>query len=231
MFLCCCAGQEGQEVSAAIDLQDESRASQPASDSKEQVESKVVDSPEPATVSDGAPRTPPYEFRVKVEKAPGHILGVELDLLDGVHGHVACVKPGLVENYNSTAADDDRVKTNDFLMSVNGAAGDVQKLLRMIKSQNSVDMLFRRTTPIIVPLDLEASNNMNRGLKQASSGTTLLISEFHESFNGWNEANPKRAISVNDRVVEVNGVQEPEGMLNLIRDGGKVSLTIVSPLR
>jgi hypothetical protein len=166
------------------------------------------------------------EFRVTVEKSPspGLLLGLELDLLDGVNAMVCGIRPGILANYNCEAPPDTQLKTRDWIVEVNGVRNDALAMHKRLKEDNKLDVLVRRTKPFSVKLSQAQKGSLCAGLMHAPHGVSLLvINDGH----GITEHGLKK----NDRIVEVNGDADlPERMMCTIREASQLKLTILRPV-
>lgn len=182
-------------------------------------------------LGDDPGRPPPKEFQVEIVKANGDLLGLELDCLDTKHGRVMDIQGGAVEKYNDTVAKDLQVLPDDFVVGVNGAQGNVNKMLRQLREATCVTLTLRRTTPFSVSLGVLPDSSILLTFKSARGGTSLMIADMHRLYQQWNAAHPELPISLHDRVVEVCGERAPSAMVGKLQSGEPIELLIQSPLR
>jgi hypothetical protein len=171
------------------------------------------------------------EFRVRLDKGAGGILGLELDLLDGKHGLITDIKPGILQDYNNAVlTTSDQIQKLDIIVEANNVSGDVQKLLRTLKTSSTIDMLIRRNTCFKVEVRKSPGDDLTSTMTHATSGVALLIIDVHDLFKEWNAKNPQLPVKQHDRVVEVNGKRDdPSAMLEVIQGPGRLSFLIMSP--
>jgi hypothetical protein len=171
------------------------------------------------------------DFQVTLQKTPGLILGLELDLLDGVHALVCGVKPGIVANYNSTAPPARAVNLLDWIVEVNGITGNAQDMHNRLKLDKTIELRVLRTETFTVQITQDRSRTFSAVLKCATVGNALLIiDESYSPLKAWSDEHPSKAVRTNDRIVEVNGMRGNTGdMMQQIQNVGDLTLVILSP--
>jgi hypothetical protein len=173
------------------------------------------------------------EFSVTVERGPGQILGLELDLLDGLRALVCDVKPGIVADYNAKAPLEAQIKSRDWIIEVNGVRDSSKYMHHKLKSASKIDMLVRRSQPSSLTLKQDSNRRIAGCLKGAAGGNAiswLIFDDDGDVIREHNRANPKKALKKHDRIVEVNGVAgNTAQMMDQLRKANQLELIIVSP--
>mmetsp|Transcript_65144 Transcript_65144/g.183363 ORF Transcript_65144/g.183363 Transcript_65144/m.183363 type:complete len:230 (-) Transcript_65144:117-806(-) len=159
------------------------------------------------------------EYTVLIARPPGARMGLELDIMDYKTAQVCEVADGCVKEHNGTAAADRRVEVGDFIIAVNGQRGDAKVLLKMLKEDARLELLFRRPIEYHVKID-SGGRSLGMTLQHAPRSISLLIAEVREGpVAEWTARNPSRPVRSYDRIVEVNGNRTvPAELLNEIQD-------------
>jgi hypothetical protein len=156
------------------------------------------------------------------EKAPG----LELDLLDGVTALVCEVRVGPVAAWN-LAHMGREIKINDRIVEVNSVRGNAHDIESRLKDA-TLRMIVQR------PLEEEISVgktgcrcSLGVDLAWTNTGSTLLITSVNKGLiEEWNAAHKGLEVTVDDRIVSVNGVSgEASTLMSCIKEqvrGGKV---------
>lgn len=194
---CCCAGEP--ETSQIVELSAEKTPAETSTGDGD------VDDEPPVQIMPSVAGDGPAEFTVTLEKTPGSILGLELDLMDDVNAQVCGIDAGLIQSYNETAKSKEKVRVGDFIAKVNGTSGDAKVILEMLKSEGTINILIKRPEETILTID-KGEGVIGLELQKAPRGYSLLIHEVKEgAIQQWNVANPSYALKPRDRIVCVNG--------------------------
>lgn len=92
------------------------------------------------------------EFSVNLDNKQKRALGVDFDCQDGSTLYVTAVKAGLIQSYNARAEPALRVDAGDFIMKVNGAEGECNKLINNVKKDSHLELVVRRPMELVVAL-------------------------------------------------------------------------------
>lgn len=226
LFSCCCADNSNSDSIAVINtvpaISDERAAPAPPAKKEEPpppapVETKAPE-PEPAkpepppapkVAEPQAPAIASKEFTINLDKTGDgdKHMGLSLDALEGGMVMVCQIKDGIVKWYNQSVAEDDRLKPGDYIIEVNGARGDIEKMRQGLNGDGKIAMVVRRPGKFEVTIDKAGSV---LGIELSSIGDTgisLLIREVREgAVKKWNTDNPGREVKMNDRIMSATNV-------------------------
>jgi hypothetical protein len=159
------------------------------------------------------------EFRVTVEKCGDRVLGLELDLLDGLHAMVCDVRPGLVQDYNAEASPETQVRSRDWIVEVNGVQNNAHDMHKRLRNDSKISMRIRRTQPSRLRLGPDQAHGLSECLKSASAGISCLVVEDRDD-----------ELKKNDRIVEVNGIIRCTAlMMDEIQNASDLQLSVMNP--
>jgi len=136
-------------------------------------------------------------------------IGLNIDFMDGANLIISVVKSGIVEEWNKTATECNRIRKGDMIIEVNGIrvsrliVETIQRanpLLRMVLQRpEEVKVLINK---VDAPLGLEVTHTDN--------GSSLLVLTVGRGpVHDWNQAHEDLAVGTNDRIVAVNGTMGP----------------------
>jgi len=156
------------------------------------------------------PRLPEPEITIVIHRYPGYSkepLGIDLDIQDGMTAWVIAVKPGCVSSYNKFAPAGRQVRTGDFIMAVNGAAGDASKLIEALNRDFRLELVIRRPVEFHVAVHRRQPDApLGAEFPEMPTGNCLVINELAQGLiQEWNEAHQNQCVKVGDRIVEVTG--------------------------
>jgi len=155
-------------------------------------------------------RLPEPEITIVIHRYPGYSkepLGIDLDIQDGTTAWVMAVKPGCVRSYNKFAPAGRQVQAGDFIMAVNGAAGDASKLIEALHRDFRLELVIRRPVEFHVAVHRRQHDaSLGAEFPEMPTGKCLVIQELAEGLlQDWNEAHQNQCVQVGDRIVEVSG--------------------------
>merc|ERR1712232_1402455 len=154
-----------------------------------------------------------FEFNVTINKTPGSVLGLELDLMDDVLAQVCGIDAGLIQSYNHTVKPELQVAVGDFIVEANGQSGDAKQLLEILRTEAQSVVLVRRPAEITVLVSKD-EGLLGLELQKAPRGHSLLIHEVKDGLiQKWNLTNPDKELKPRDRIVAVNGNRANTAMM------------------
>eukprot|EP00811_Abedinium_folium_P008517 NODE_17870_length_922_cov_2.919497.p1 GENE.NODE_17870_length_922_cov_2.919497~~NODE_17870_length_922_cov_2.919497.p1 ORF type:complete len:153 (-),score=30.25 NODE_17870_length_922_cov_2.919497:110-568(-) len=117
---------------------------------------------------------------------------------------VNAVRPGLVQNWNSTVAPDAQVWAGDRIIEVNGSKDDATEIVRKLKHDHVLNIRAVRPYEVrIYACDDCACRGLS--LDYTATGTTLRVLKIGPGpVQRWNCQHPQETISADDRIVQVS---------------------------
>eukprot|EP00929_Paragymnodinium_shiwhaense_P021498 TRINITY_DN14009_c0_g1_i1.p1 TRINITY_DN14009_c0_g1~~TRINITY_DN14009_c0_g1_i1.p1 ORF type:complete len:258 (+),score=42.02 TRINITY_DN14009_c0_g1_i1:178-951(+) len=165
------------------------------------------------------------EFSVCIENIGEQCLGLELDCIDGISALVSGLKDGPF-----TVAEP-RIQVGDRIVEINGSRGEVTAMMEILRSERQRLMLrLIRNRPYLVNISRgNGSIGLALNFTMSMGGLGLLIVGVKEGpIARWNELNKERPISVNDRIIEVNGKRlEPNLLLEELSKASNIKMMIL----
>jgi len=150
---------------------------------------------------------PEGEMLMVIERSASDIIGISLDIVDGISLVVVAIMLGAVKTWNDAHPGDLVLEVNDRIMAANSVRGDAHQLLAELKRSMRWNLSVCRPEELRVALERESLVARGRDLRYAASSTSLVISEIEGAFLQWNQRTPGAQISLFDRIVEMNGVR------------------------
>lgn len=136
-------------------------------------------------------------------------LGLCLDLCDGRLLYVYALRPGFnaATEHNSLAPERSQLRPGDYILAVNGVAGDARAMLKEMEHSVQLHFVIRRPTTFAVELR-KKDGILGLGLHHSGRSTCLLVEAVLEGPAAeWNVAHPDAEIRRGDRIVAVNGFE------------------------
>lgn len=156
--------------------------------------------------------------------------GIKVDYADGVVMQVLRASGGLVDAYNASAPAPRRLLPGDFIVAVNGLAGDSQRMVEAMQGELTVRLVV--ASPVDVEVSLE-EGPLGAELLHNVEGSTLVIAglsgggaiERHNRF-----ASGEAKVRAFDRIHAVNGREgSPEVLLGELRKQGRRRVLLSRP--
>jgi len=155
-------------------------------------------------------------FEVTVK---GNLSDIVTDKLDTSYVYITKIKPGPLE---STA-----MKAGMYITKVNGATSGLEAELAKL---SEATLTVRHPTLFKVSCDkLQDDNSLHLSITYNEDvGTSLVVKEVLPGpIKNWNTANPGKAVSGTDRLIEVNGITgSAKSMLDAMKKGKHMEITV-----
>lgn len=172
------------------------------------------------------------EFSIGITRDPKAPLGVDLDTQDDNMLYVSGVKSGPFQLYNSTVKSTDQLKQGQFIVQVNGVAGNTALMAENLKKHWKLDLVVRRSMEMTVPIDKkEKKTSLGLEFPKVNSNNLMIVDIIHGPVYAWNCANPDLEVRTGDRIVAVNGQGgKASDLQKKLKALDKFQLTVVRPL-
>merc|ERR1712032_1733183 len=163
------------------------------------------------------PVDPPGIFTIELFK--NGPLGMGLDLSDGTNAMVSQLKAGVVSDWNA-GHPSRSIDYGDLITEVNGVSGTSKALVEEIKASRSMNMLIKRAQLRTVVVSRE--KNLGAEFISSKSAKALCLKTLNQgALTDWNRKNPRDPVAEGDRLFEVNGMQDPEAMNQILQSDVK----------
>jgi len=149
------------------------------------------------------------EFLVMVERSLQEVIGLNLDVTDGLSLVIVDILPGVVQTWNEKHPNAPRLQINDRVIEANGMRGDAKKLMTVMKQSTVWTLMVQRPVEVEIVINRSGLIGMGIDLRYAPNGTSLMITEVDDGpFKDWNQCSGAAAqIQTCDRIIEVNGTR------------------------
>lgn len=155
---------------------------------------------------DGEEVPPGSTFQVTIERSPADVIGINLDVTDGVALQIVDILPGAVQAWNESRSGQTRLQVHDRIIEANGANGDSDVILAALKQSLSWHLIVQRPVEIRATVDRDGTSSLGMDLRYAPNGSSLMILKVEAGpIQDWNSRPQAYKISKFDRIVEVNG--------------------------
>lgn len=198
-------GKVEMEEKTEIEETKASPEPEPAEDTGISGEAPISSIEEPAATEIDA------EYSVTIDRTGGTSLGIDLSKKDDKALIIVSIKSGLVSKWNDENPSN-KIEVNDRIVQVNGSRGDRQALLDECKTMQILEMKVLRGKYSVT---LDRTDGARVGLNlDKTDDKALVIAAVNGGLIGkWNDDNPRNKVAVNDRIIEVNGIQGDRRML------------------
>jgi len=186
------------------------------------------DEPSPEKKASGTPLKSGSEFRVQIERSANELIGLDIDLIDGVSAVVVDVKEGAVFKWNERHPDS-KIQVNDRIVEVNGVRNDANAIVSKLKRDTVWNLLLQRPSEMRVTINRANAPSLGMDLRYAPNGTSLMITAVGEGpMQDWNVANKSVTVQKYDRIIELNGIRgTPQRLLQASEGVEKLDMVIV----
>lgn len=169
-------------------------------------------------------------FLVCLERTPeAKALGVRVDFNDRRMLHIVRIDAGLVGSHNASALDGSRIRTGDFIVDVNGIAGDADAMMAALRETSALRL---RVVPAMTFPVLVEAGELGVTFVHDPESTSLLVARVDGGTIGkYNSTAPEeKQVRESDRVCSVNGVVgTADSLLSALRDPGRLALQVTRP--
>jgi len=136
-------------------------------------------------------------------------------------------------SYNDHAPIEERIGIGDFVVDVNGVAGDALAMKRALMTVGDVEVSIQRPYVFVVPVVSKGGFPLGLRLKCNNACTSLLVRQVlgEGAVHQWNANAPReRQVIANDHVVSVNGTSgDAKLMRQLIASVDALDLVVARP--
>jgi len=168
------------------------------------------------------------EFRVQIERTLDELIGLDIDLIDGISAVVVDVKAGAVHKWNE-AHHDSKIQVNDRIVEVNGVRSDANSIVSKLKRDTVWNLVLQRPSEFRVTINRASAPSLGMDLRYAPNGTSLMITAVGDGpMQEWNNANKNVTVKKYDRIIELNGTRgTPQRLLQASEGVEKLDMVIV----
>jgi len=174
-------------------------------------------------------------------------LGLELDNTAGAEILICSVNEGgPIWYYNKYVAEEFRVKAGDFLISVNGVKGDIEKLVEEVHRVVAPELKIARPQVWEVVFNKVEEESLGLGLGVVPKTTSLtkkkkvsterpksvVVTKVLEgAVSKFNDSSPEKAIRDGDRILSINGElgSKAKNILAQLQITGQLTLLMTRP--
>lgn len=177
------------------------------------------------------------EIEVSLSKRSGQSLGLVLVSVDGKELVVHIIKPGLVEEWNTSCDLLQCIKVGDSIVGVNGVRDDAKRMLSLLKSESSfklaVDPYVLNVCNTFQARLIRSESTKVVGLKIGSpSGEFLRVLQIRSGLAKiWNESTDPTELQIlpGTKIIDVNGVKGGKQMMHILQEAKVLILTLKHP--
>lgn len=234
MFACCCT-EAPSKLITILEASAPKEGVAPADEAE-----SLSDSECPAPLAVGpqnwarrAAWPPTHEFLIQIEKPAGS-LGLDISWPDGATSLlIKHVNPGPVEQWNAVfgRTDAETVSRGDHITEVNGAAGDHQQLLAILKHTASSTLTIKFRRKLEYKFSFDCHGAATHGLTLSEKGGKMIVAAIKDGSSVAEANKLVRAdaeIRIGDSVESVNGQgrDKPQVIRQLMDRSGNMELVL-----
>jgi len=153
----------------------------------------------------------PRAYMVNVRR-DGEVLGLELDVVDGVTGMVTRLKDGMAKTWNEQNPTN-KIAVGDRIIEVNGTSGLAQDFLDPLRNDSLLSITFERASMRRIDL-VKGGRSLGMDILYTACAASLVVKRLTAGVVlDWNKANSGREVREGDRIFRVNGITELSKLL------------------